>query len=124
MLHTHVHAHVLTRKTNRRSLGTFQKQCCVRNRRTLDRKALSLFYCFVGLALSKFLSLFYKERWTYGTFMSVCHDPGKFHTNLRHFLKIGANVMPSRAIDCVQFCFTPSVIGTWRLYELPMHERH
>ena len=46
MLHTHFHIHVaLTRRTNGRSLGTSQKkQCSFWNRRTLNRKVLSLFF--------------------------------------------------------------------------------
>jgi len=43
-LHIHLRIHVaLTGRTNERILGTFQKQCFLANRGTLDRRVLSLF---------------------------------------------------------------------------------
>jgi len=43
MLHTHLHLHVaLTRRTNGRSLGTFQKAKLFRKARGIGRRALSL----------------------------------------------------------------------------------
>jgi len=61
LLHTHLHLHVaLTRRTNARNLGPYQKRCCFGNQGALGRKVFSLlpyilesnphpFYSFRGL---------------------------------------------------------------------------
>jgi len=49
--HNSLHLHVaLTRRTNEGSLGTLKKQCCFRNRGTLDRKLFSLLQAVVWQA--------------------------------------------------------------------------
>jgi hypothetical protein len=52
MLHTHLHLSYLTRRTNERSLGTFQRQCSFGSQRLLEGKVLSLSLLRVLLLLT------------------------------------------------------------------------
>jgi hypothetical protein len=50
LLPTHLHIYIpLTRRTNSKDLGTFQKQGCLGNRGALDRKVVSFRVIFKGL---------------------------------------------------------------------------
>ena len=61
-LHNNLQLHVaLTRRTNERILGTFQKQCCFANRGTLDRRVVHLLSYGKGyMEVKPFVLLFRK----------------------------------------------------------------
>jgi len=57
MLHTHLHLHVVfTKRTNERSLGTFQKQCIFGYGREFSRKLLLYFSVFRGFEIPPHLT--------------------------------------------------------------------